>query len=83
MDILYHGCKYLINENDFSREEILMSKKIIDCIDKLNWEEINKNSMESLIYYNEDWIKLRNTALKFLNLLGYSLNDFDKDGNLT
>ena len=82
VDILYYGCKYLMKENDFNADELLLSKKIIDCIEKLNWDEINNNSLENLIYHNITWINLRNMALELLNLLGYSLDDFDEDGNL-
>ena len=82
VDILYYGCKYLMTVNDFNANELLLSQKIIDCIDKLNWDEIDKNSAEDLIYHNTAWINLRNTALELLKLLGYSLDDFDEDGNL-
>lgn len=69
-------------QDEFSEQELQLGQEIIRKIKDLNWNEINNNSRQYLIYDNPAWVELRNTTLCLLHLLGYSLDDFDDDGNL-
>ena len=68
------GNNYLFDNNELLA--IKEYKNKLDTICK------NNNTDTDLYEMPEIWNKIVISSVKLLNLLGYSLNDFDKDANL-